>query len=174
MNFPSFTTTETTINQDSIMELLQNLMHTQSALQLRFQQPAFDLLILIYLGDPNLEFDFGKLTAMLIQVKHRERATKPVVTEALIQEFFPDNSQNPIIVSLLDIGLASTSFKSVESCNPHVYALYASGKYLFQALWTDQELDHNCSTMLGGIQPPKDSTLHTLLCQRNIRFNIHT
>ena len=28
--------------------------------------------------------------------------------------------------------------------------------------------------MLDGIQPTKDSTVHTLLCQRNIRFNTHT
>jgi len=54
--------------------------------------------------NPNLEFDLGKLIAMLIQVKHRERSTNFVVTEALIRGLFPDDFRNPIIIALLDIG----------------------------------------------------------------------
>ena len=136
--------------------LLHNLMHTQSALQLKFQQIGYDLLIPIYLGDPKDAFNPTLLTAMLIQIKNKQRATTFVPSADEIHHLFSTTHNNPIIATLFGVGLKDNSVKVVESCRPDMYAFYASGRTVFPILSRDHVLAHNCGQLRDEVYISQD------------------
>lgn len=174
MNFSHFTSTDTALEPENMQALLHNLMHTQSALQLKFQQIGYDLLIPIYLGNPKDAFNPTLLTAMLIQIKNRQRATTFVPSADEIHRLFSTTHNNPIIVALFDVGLKDNSVKVVESCRPDVYAFYASGRTVFPVLSGDHVLAHHCGQLLDEVYTSQQDDILRRMCQRNARYNTHT
>jgi hypothetical protein len=79
VNFNHISTTSASLSTTNIKQLLIQLLRQHSALQLAPQQQWWDLLIPMYLGDPNENLDPTRVSALVIQVKNR-RNPKGVLT----------------------------------------------------------------------------------------------
>jgi len=99
-------------------------MFSQAALQPCSNQPYWDLLIPIYLGKPDDEFDPAKLTALLIQVKNSQKNKYDVLKNHYELLFGLDN---PIITIMLDLGINKPAIHRVESFASNVFAFTATG-----------------------------------------------
>ena len=79
-NFTYFSATDSSLTSGTLKELVHNLMFSGSALRLCPAQPLWDLLIPIYFGDPDKEFDPDMVSVILIQVKNRKVKSNLIVT----------------------------------------------------------------------------------------------
>ncbi|KAF8249115.1 hypothetical protein K440DRAFT_641481 [Wilcoxina mikolae CBS 423.85] len=127
LNFLYFTTSDRKFTSGTMPELLHSLLHAHAALQFCFNQDGFDILIPIYLGDPEGSFDDSKVTGLMVQVKNKKAATTFVISDKDISDFFGSKFENPILFLLVDIGIDTVCVKGVETPNENAYGVYASG-----------------------------------------------
>src|SRR6266480_1636937 len=103
MNFTHFMSTRLQLGV-SMSDLLHSLLRQQAALQLAFGQPAWDILIPVYYGNLTEEFNPARASAILIQVKNRDRPFPFSLEEHLhhYTSFFHTN--DPILYILMNLG----------------------------------------------------------------------
>ncbi|KAI9865731.1 MAG: hypothetical protein M1813_002189 [Trichoglossum hirsutum] len=78
MNFTHFTSTHTNLLPGNpTSDLCHDLLRRSAALQLSFNNPAFDQPILVYFGEIDALFDRSKCGAIVIQNKNKKFATTP-------------------------------------------------------------------------------------------------
>jgi hypothetical protein len=87
VNFNHISTTSASLSTTNVKQLLIQLLRQHSALQLAPNQQWWDLLIPMYLGDPNENLDPTRVSALVIQVKNR-RNPKAVLTGQEHHKFF--------------------------------------------------------------------------------------
>jgi len=75
MNFTHFVPAGENLSPGVIPRLSHDLLRRSAAMQLAFCQPTYDIMIPIYFGDSNKEFDESQCGAILIQVKNKNDAT---------------------------------------------------------------------------------------------------
>ncbi|KAF8541146.1 hypothetical protein BDD12DRAFT_803959 [Trichophaea hybrida] len=172
-NFSHFVITDKKLKPENMPELLHNLMHSQAALQCCFNQSSFDILIPVYLGNPAEKFDQSKLTGFLVQVKNKSEATKFIVCDSDITDFYGKNFDNPTIFMLLDLCTQKTIVKGVESPSANSYGLYASGDGSFDFLKVEPSLQHSMKGLLSSLVP-KPKNAHDQICDENLRYRYHT
>src|SRR5579871_5688943 len=102
MNFTSFTSTDIILKGNmNTSALLHILLQRQASLQFSFLQPRFDILIPVYFGDVDKDFDTTRTSAILISVKNQEDASHMFLTDEVRQMF--SHSNDPILCILMDL-----------------------------------------------------------------------
>ncbi|KAF8456733.1 hypothetical protein BDZ91DRAFT_523192 [Kalaharituber pfeilii] len=180
MNMNHFTSTETHLLPENVPELLWELMRQCAGLQLSGTQPAWDLLIPMYLGPEMEPFDPNYLSAIAIQVKNTKRKNK-LRLGAFETAYFRE-LQQPVITILIDFGVssddlpkclyASGSMQKGTAC--WGMQLQGSGSGVWNVLG-NMNLDAACKELRSVFSAPEqDDSLHFELCNLNNRFNRHT
>ena len=124
LNFTHFLATETHPSAETMSDLLHGLMLQQAALQMKFNGQDWDLLIPVYLGDPEAPFDRSQLTAFLIQVKNRI-TTKPwVVPEGKYTKLFP---KVPILAIIVEWGAGKADCQQLQSTYNEIFIFRVTG-----------------------------------------------
>src|ERR1700733_9619367 len=100
MNFNHFVPTDENLTSKIVPELLHDLLRRSAALQLAHDQPhdqpTYDKLISIYLGNPDESFKVSCCGIILVQDKNKDQATIP---KKIFGETFTEVSQ-PILKAL--------------------------------------------------------------------------
>ena len=104
MNFTHFTSTDVPLQGSTMSDLLHNLLRQQAALQLAFPQPVWDILIPVYFGDLDSDYDPARASALLISVRNRIRPSKFSLQSDSYHyaQFF--HTDDPILFILMDLG----------------------------------------------------------------------
>src|SRR5438034_51346 len=104
-NFTHFTSTEGDLESTALSDLLHNLIRQQAALQPKFRQEDWDLLIPVYFGNMDQAFDPSRLSAILIQVTNRVKPSNlfAIVDFKKSSRFFRLTG-DPILYILMDFG----------------------------------------------------------------------
>ena len=170
MNFSFFTTTDQplTESRDAMAELLHNLMFTQAALQLCSNQKTWDLLLPIYLGDPEDDFNSNLLTALMIQVKNRQRNQPYIINKANHATFFPVGT--PVITIILELGVEQGGISPIGSFRDDVFGFKISG------LGTEiyECLEKAMVKPLKSLLAVSTAAIQDDVSSRNMRFRHHT
>lgn len=126
-NFTHFTFTREKLPNDpqAIQRTLHQMLRRNQALQLCESQEYWDLLIPMYLGALDQEFEIKNVSAIVVQVKNRASKNHFESNPRAIKKLF-SNSQ-PIIEVLLDLGVAEMSFQHSYGADPIVYGIIARG-----------------------------------------------
>ncbi|KAF8455533.1 hypothetical protein BGX38DRAFT_1140442 [Terfezia claveryi] len=124
LNFSHFISTESNLTRETMGELLHGLMFHQAALQMRFNGADWDLLIPIYIGDPQAPFNRDHLSAVLIQVKNRVTAKPWVVPEKNYTKLLP---HVPILAIIVELGAEKSDFKQLQSKNDNIFLFKVVG-----------------------------------------------
>ena len=168
MNFSYFTTTDQPLTQsrNAMVELLHNLMFTQAALQLFSNQKTWDVLLPIYLGDPEQRFDRNLLTALMIQVGQRNNPY--FITEQNYGMSFPVGT--PVITLILDLGVDKAEISSIGSFREDVFGFKISG------LGTEiyKCLEKSMVKPLKSLLEVSTAVIQDEAARRNMRFRYHT
>lgn len=112
LNFTHFTCTEKRLKPKHRTELLHDLMRQCAALRLSPGQPTWDLLIPMYLGNPNEVMDPERLSAIIVSVTSQ---SVPSSLNAACGDlgFFAGLSQPAVAISL-DLGVDQQGRASLE------------------------------------------------------------
>ena len=95
MNFTHFVPAYQSLTSEVVPALCHDLLRRNAAMQLDFQQEAIDLLLPIYFGQEDGEFNPSECGVILVQIKNKKKATTP---EDILKENFtkvsPQNTSN--------------------------------------------------------------------------------
>ena len=94
---------EKQLNGLTISELLHHLLRRQAALQLAYRQPYWDILIPVYFGGLDKVFDPARASAVFIQVRNRDQASKFEMDPHNYAKLF-SHTEDPILYILMDLG----------------------------------------------------------------------
>ena len=176
----------------SMSDLLHSLLRQQAALQLAFGQPAWDILIPVYYGNLKEEFNPARASAILIQVKNRDRPSPFSLDEHLhhYTSFFHTN--DPILYILMNLGTSDNVVevrgfprakalalpKNSALLKQHLFGIHLAGVDGTFACLQDPRL-LMASKKLLEIVILKDDTPeilknHDRHCQFNRRFDSHS
>jgi hypothetical protein len=129
VNFTHFTHTSVSLQYPRMPELLHLLLRQQQALQLSFTEPAFDLLIPVYFGNLDEDFDPAHVTAIVLSIKCRISASKLLLGSELSDMFA--YSTNPVLCILMDLGLEKSHIDVAGvpklPSKPYVFGIHAMG-----------------------------------------------
>ena len=172
-------------------DLLHNLLRQQAALQLSFSQPLWDILIPVYFGDLNKDFDADRTSAILIQVRNGTTPSKFSLRTDLPHYAEFSHTDDPILYILMDLGTtknevdvsavpkaASGSRKNLVGLKQHIFGIHALGAdtHTYGCPW-DSELRDASQRLLSQVMQTSGRGVrrdHDELCQRNKRFNYHS
>jgi hypothetical protein len=101
------------------------LLYSHAALQLSGNQPYWDLLIPVYLGDPSKPFDTTCLTCIVMKITPRDH-WRSGFTGKWGNFDIVDNCKNPILFVQLEFELAKSGLD--HEAHDHVYAMRVRGK----------------------------------------------
>jgi hypothetical protein len=177
LNFTHFTATITALTAGDRTDLLHDLLRQSAALQLAFGQPAWDILIPIYLGDARTPFDTAAMSAIVISVKNKSTPSPLVVTRGDLL-FFKGSTQ-PVIAILFDLGvepdgspvsqLQYVSYKNRPPC--FAFRLQGAATRTFGVL-SDYGLADLCRWILHELLPA--TNIDNAICQSYDRFRHHS
>jgi hypothetical protein len=85
MNFTHFIPAKQNVRAENLSDLLVDMLRRGAAVQLCPDQPTFDILIPIYLGEEDEALEPSKCSCIVIQVKNRVETTTP---RAILREEF--------------------------------------------------------------------------------------
>src|SRR5436305_13134490 len=129
MNFTHFTYTDVFLPDKTMSELIHMLLRQQQALQLAHGEPAFDVLIPVYFGDLEHDFDPARTSAVVISVRNRGAASKLPLEAQHYKKFFHTN--DPILCILMDLGVknATTDVQGLprRPSKQYVFGIHAEG-----------------------------------------------
>ena len=184
MNFTHFTNTDIPLQDQG--DLLHNLLRQQAALQLAFHQPVWDILIPVYFGNLDSDFDPSRASAILISVKNRIRPSPFSLQSDLHHYAQFAHTDDPILFILMDLGSQDT--KVVVDCLPkglkargnlalrqHIFGIHAEGvgPKIYRC-FQDSELWRASGLLLDEVIQRSDRENridHDEICQLNKRFN---
>jgi hypothetical protein len=178
MNFTHFVPAYENLTPEVIPALCHDLLRRSAAMQLAFQQQSFDLLLPIYYGKEEEEFNSSECGVILVQVKNRTEATTP---KKIFNEIFtnvtskvppdprirdaPDSVRNqeefafkqmekPILFLLFDLGIV----RSDRATSPLVQVSVSQTKKLPE-LWAIHSRGHDNAVFgcLKRMDPTDDS-----------------
>ena len=184
-NFTHFVCTNQPLSMDSEslsnMELIHGLMMQQAALQCSTGQYLFDLIIPIYLGDPNAAFNQEHLSALLVQVKNSKKAHKLDLKsyKSDYRKYFQSGTtgfHRPLLSVLLNSGVDEHYFELADSFNNTVFGFTLGGRNAqsYSLFQSDPGLGTACNHMLQLLPQDPENSLHSQLCRSNQRFNAHS
>lgn len=173
-NFTHFTATHHKLDirdKDGIQELLHGLLYSHAALELAKGQPHWDLLIPVYFGSPDDNFDTRKVSAIAIQVKNqKERKAKWGIDPESFEVL--QNHGNPILMIQLELGFAQAAALEVQITD-NIYELRVVGRgvkcFGFLNEKIASTLEHTFS-----LSPPLTIGLEKQIVDFNERFRHHT
>lgn len=128
LNFTHFTYTKERLPRDQRIgeKLLHQMLRRNQALQLSEYQEHWDLLIPMYLGPCDEDFDTSKVSVILIQVKNSLGWNVLPTNSKEIKDRFPVTQ--PIIQILLDLGADRNEFDCRYWASPTIYSITARGR----------------------------------------------
>jgi hypothetical protein len=100
MNFSHFTDQDILLQNTDLSVVLHLLLRQQQALQLASTEPDFDILLPVYFGNIEKEFDPSRASAIVISVKNRGAASQ----FPLKNEMF-SHTKDPVLCILVDLGI---------------------------------------------------------------------
>jgi hypothetical protein len=179
LNFSHFTSTDQCLKRDTIRDLLHNLMRQQAALQLCHGQIHWDLLIPIYFGKPSAPFDPSALSAVVVQVKNRHRATPLNINGSEYDDFFgtSDTSANPVLCLYLDLESTPTGRQRVQlkrnGKQSRVFGIYSRGasSTTFGCLKQIPGMEDACQEFFRVVGPREAPEQD--ICSHNLVFRYH-
>jgi len=200
MNFTHFTSTSVLLQSSTISDLLHNLLRQQAALQLAFNQPVWDILIPVYFGDRNKEFDPTRTSAVLISVKNRITPS-PFSLESDLRHYAKfAHTEDPILSILMDLGktrdpeVVVSGLPKAQKSQPlaqqpqqkaqpmaqkikqHLFGIHALGADTnTYSSFEDSQLWYASKKLLGEAMPGSRGVRkdHDDFCERNNRFDYH-
>ena len=129
MNFTHFTNTDVFLHGENESELLHILLQEQLALQLAFGEPTCDILIPIYFGDLDQDFDPARASAVVISVKNRRSASK-LSFGPQISEMF-SHTKDPVLCILVDLGVENATVNvqglPKRPSEQYIFGIHAEG-----------------------------------------------
>lgn len=168
MNFTHFLPAGEKLTAEVIPELCHDLLRRSAAMQLSWEQVTYDLLIPVYYGSEDEEFDPSKCGVVLVQVKNQMVATTPreIFQEDFIkvspeasnpatlkassqrkpEKFVFNQMANPILFLLFDLGV----IRSDRATSPLVQVLQ-SNSGLQPDLWGIHSRGHD-ETVFGCLK----------------------
>ncbi|KAF8436671.1 hypothetical protein BGX38DRAFT_1274444 [Terfezia claveryi] len=179
MNFNHFSQTQISLNPETFQDLLHSLLRQHCALQLSFGQPHWDLLIPIYFGDLDKDFDVNKLSAVFLQAKNRVNKVKiPLGKE--YPEIFRQWKSRLVISIQMELGTVGSGIETQVRWpepgidEPYVFGirLLGSGKDTYPVLGK-HKLENACARLVKTIVF-ENSGLESMICESMVRFNSHT
>jgi hypothetical protein len=126
VNFNHFVNTDRRLHGKRCeTELLHKLLYSNAALQLVGNQPHWDLLIPVYLGDPTGPFETTRLTSLVVQIKNRvgRKCDFDIHSDSYNMV---SNGNNPILSLQLEFGVAKPGMD--YKFDDHIYAIRVTGK----------------------------------------------
>jgi hypothetical protein len=186
MNFTHFTQTDSNLEGWTMCDLLHDLLRRQAALQLAFSQPVWDILIPVYFGNLDEEFDSARISAILIQVRNRTTTSK-LSLEGDLHRYATlfAHTDDPILYILMDLGTADTGVdviglpKALAPLKQYLFGIHVAGvnAKTFGCL-ANPRLVKACEDLLKEVIQ-KDGRRNVLrghdeLCRNNVRFNFHS
>ena len=179
MNSSSFVSTSSPLSARTMIELLRDLMRQCAALQLCFLQPAWDLMVPIYLGSPSEPFDERKITVLVAQVKKKLKKAKLTVLPDMLSYFSAITGDNPMIALMLNLGVKSCQatppdYSAARPGIPACYIIHLDGSdaTTFGFLKSGSQLETACKNVLAGISLPENPGQE--ICLFNERFRVHS
>jgi hypothetical protein len=194
MNFTHFANAGFSLQEKGMSDLLHMLLQQQQALQLAFLQRTFDILIPIYFGDLDQDFDPARTSAVVISVKNRRTASN-LPSGSDISEMF-SHTKDPILCILMDLGMENATINvqgqpeqsseqsyeqsskpsSKPSFKQYTFGIHAQGAGVdTYGCLQDYQLQDSARALLQQILRPKDPRgvrgSHNRRCHRNIRSN---
>jgi hypothetical protein len=129
MNFSHFTNSDVLLLCTTMPELLQLLLRQQQALQLTSNEPDFDILLPIYFGDIEEEFDPSRTSAILISVKNRRLASHLPPAKTIHKLF--SHTNDPVLAMLMDLGTRGKPAVDVQGEPKILEGGYVEERYVF-------------------------------------------
>ncbi|KAF8544882.1 hypothetical protein BDD12DRAFT_813746 [Trichophaea hybrida] len=172
-NFTHFTPTRHKLDikdKDAIRELLHGLLYSHAALELAKGQSRWDLLIPVYFGSPDDNFDTRKISAITIQVKNQKE--RKAGWEIDLENFkILQNYGNPILAIQLELGVKTAALEVQIVENIYGLRIFGRGVKCFGFLERKiaSVLEHTFS-----LSPPLTIGLEKQIVDFNERFRKHT
>lgn len=176
LNFPHFVSTDRDLAPNTTVDLVHDFMRRCAALQLSKNQAAWDLLLPIYFGQPDGQFDASKISVLLIRVKNVKDKVHNLhlsVPSTLKMIGLPKD-RPPIIAMMMDLDVEhkhltvqyqNTSRGSVWGIN-----LYGANAATYRAV-DHKDLSGACEALLATLNSTE--SINDNICQENFRFNLH-
>ncbi|KIX02497.1 uncharacterized protein Z518_08438 [Rhinocladiella mackenziei CBS 650.93] len=169
MNFTHFIPADEQITPEVIPALCRDLLRRSAAMQLSWNQETYDLLIPVYYGSEDEEFDPSNYGVILVQVKNKKEATTPreifqedfknispetsnlgkskaISSERKPTKFVFNQMTNPILFLLFDLGVV----RSNRAYAPLVQVMHSESG-LRPDLWAIHSRGHDY-TVFGCLQ----------------------
>jgi hypothetical protein len=197
MNFTHFTHTDVHLEGSTMPDLLHILLRRQAALQLAFYQPVWNILIPVYFGDLEKDFDPTHASAILIQVRNRDTPS-PVSLETDLHHYRAkfSHTDDPILYILMDLGTKvhavdvhglpkaasnhppKRSPKNPAPLQQHIFSIHAAGAYeKTYGCLQDQQLKGACQELFAEVMQTDGRDIrrhHDDLCKYNNILNYHS
>ena len=174
INFTHFVTTDRNLESDDTVELAHDLLRRCAALQLNFVQPAWDILIPVYYGNPRMRFEPDNVSVIVIQVKNT-KARNPLGLVPKDYKMLGIDPALPIISMMFDLGVETgpATFKTGICGKSEIWTIDLKGP----GSGTFRVVDHKglggaCESLLSTITPP--DSINNAVCLRNYRFAKHS
>ena len=184
LNFTHFVETEQFLDPGDLQELIHNLLFSGAALQLSPTQPLWDILIPLYCGQQDEQFDTTKVSALLIQVKNRKQKSNLWLTPKDYEPFFAASLWTQhVLVLLLDTGVTPTKVTQRVSYTDQIIGFQVVGMgseayACVQATKVDRgdymlEMDIAFKMLLETVDSADDD-IQQVIARYNLRYETHT
>jgi hypothetical protein len=176
MNFNHFTETETALTPEALPELLHDLLRQSAALQLKFNQTDFDLLIPTYFGKEGDKFKPSLVSGVFVQVKNRKGKSHLNFSPGM--PLFAKLRQ-PVLGILLDLRRPSDTptvfYPAFVGHGPPCFGLNLNGHLegTYGVLQNDERLRLACRDLLLEINNTPGA-LDLDIRETHMRFRTHT
>jgi len=140
------------------------------------------MLIPIYFGSPHERLDRNYVSALMIQVKNRKTKSSLLLSQRDYARYFPPTWIMPVLVLLIDLGVAKVEVMRRGSFSPKIIGFHISGigEEIYQCL--QQEAASPMSTislstsmkLLLDVAETAGDNIQDLVAQHNYRYNTFT
>lgn len=124
LNFSHFVSTSKALEPTSVPDLIHGLLQHQAALQLHDNQEIRDLLIPLYLGNPQTPFDRNSLGVLLVQVNDRKQEASRELADKVYNKLFPNM---PILSLIVELGSKESRVQILQGSGPKHCSIKISG-----------------------------------------------
>ncbi|RPA80219.1 hypothetical protein BJ508DRAFT_327532 [Ascobolus immersus RN42] len=170
MNFTHFTSTTSVLEPSSILDLVHGLLQHHAALQLH--DDYWDLLIPMYCGNPDEEFNRKHLGVMLVQVNDQKQKLGHKVPASVYQRIFKSVGLQVCTV-ILELGSEKSGTKQLSSFDSSHYSFAFFG-YRDTYGCMEGSFGTNFGNVLRASTSPQYKEYERDVANRLVNFQYHT